>query len=141
MKNNASIAEMKAAQKCMKQEALGQNKRGKFSDWWKNKAEPWMEERFKELNAVLCNIRLPGMKSILVLVILVYLANSGALDEMPNVKWMVECSVRLIEVIFGAFRWLVEQVVGILDSKIVETIDILGINELLSNFMKHIFGM
>ena len=141
MKNGASIAKMKAVQKSMKQETIVKSKWGKFSEWWKNKAEPWLEARFAELNKLLCNIRLPSMKTILVLVVLVYLSNSGALEEMPNVKWMIECSVRLIEVIFGAFRWLVEQVIGMLDSQIVETIDIFGINELLSNFMKHIFGM
>ena len=81
------------------------------------------------------------MKAILVLAVLVYLTNRGVLDEMPNVKWLVECSVRLIEVIFGAFRWIVKQIIGVLDSQIVDTIDIFGINELLSNFMKHIFGM
>ena len=141
MKNCASIAEMKAAQKNMKQEALGQSKWGKFTDWWKNKAEPWLTKRFSELNALLCKISLPSMKAILVLAVLVYLSNNGVLDEMPNVKWMLDCTVRLVEVIFGAFRWIVEQVIGVLDSQVVDTIDIFGINELLSNFMKHIFGM
>ena len=139
MEKNTSIAAMKAAK--MNEKQIDQGKWNKFGNWWKNKAKPWMEARFKELNAVLCNIRLPSMTSILVLVALVYLANSGALDEMPNVKWLVECSVRLIEVIFGAFRWLVEQVIGMLDSKMVEVIDIFNINEMLSNFMNHIFGM
>ena len=141
MEKNVSVAEKKVADYNMKQEALGRNKSEKFCDWWKNKAKPWMAARFAELNKMLCNIKLPSMKTILVLVALVYLANTGALDEMPNVKWMVECSVRLIEVVFGAFRWLVETVIGMLDSQIVETVDIFGINELLSNFMKHIFGM
>jgi len=138
---NTSIAAMKDAEKNKKQETLGQSKWGKFGNWWNTKAEPWMCERFKELDKVLSNIHLPSMKTILVLVVLAYLANSGALDEMPNVKWMVECSVRLIEWIFGAFRWLVEQVINMLDSKFVNIVDIFGINEMLSNFMKMIFGM
>jgi len=141
MEKNTSIAAMKVAQKEHKQEALSKSKWGKFTNWWTTKAEPWLEARFNELNVAFSKIRLPSMRSILVLVVLVYLANSGALDEMPNVKWLVECSVRLIEVIFGAFRWLVEQVIGMLDSNFVDAIDILGLNELLSNFMKHIFGM
>ena len=141
MENNASIAEMEVLQKSKKQENLGQSKWGMLSGWWKKKAKPWMKARFNELNKLLCNIRLPSIKTILLLVVLVYMANSGAMDEMPNMKWLVECSVRLAEVIFGAFRWVVEQVIGMLDSNIVENMDIFGITDWLSNFMKYIFGM
>lgn len=138
MENKVTIAEMKAAGKIKNQEKFEQNK---FGTWWKNKAEPWLEECFKNLNVALCSIRLPRLSTILALAVLVYMAKNGALDEMPNAKWMVECCVRAMELVFGAFRWIVEQVIQVLDSEFVNIIDIFGLNEVLSNIMKAIFGM
>ena len=136
MEKKVTIAEMKAVSE--KPEKFEQSK---FMDWWEDKAEPWLGECFKNLNAALCSIRMPRLSTILILAILVYMTNNGALDEMPNAKWMVECCVRVMELVFGAFRWIVEQVIHLLDSEFVNTIDILGLNEILSNIMKAIFGM
>ena len=139
MEKTNTIAAMKVAKHNQEQETV---KQSKFGNWWKTKAMPWLTDAFSQVDMALRRIRLPSLRTILVLAILVYMANDGALENMPNTQWLVECSVRLIECIFGAFRWLVELfVVEVLDSKLIDAIDIFGIFELLSNFMKTIFAL
>lgn len=125
MEKTNTIATMKALEHNRKQ--------SKFGKWWKTKAWPWLKDKVIS--------KIPSLRTILLLVILVYMANNGALKDMPNTQWMVECAVRLIEWIFGVFRWVVELFVGLLDSKFIDILDILGIFELLSNFMKMIFAL
>ena len=133
MEKTNTIAAMKVANQNRKQ--------SKFGNWWKTKAMPWLMDVFNQINMAMSKIRLPSLRTILLLVILAYMANNGALKEMPNTQWLVESSVRLIEGIFGAFRWIVEMVVEMLDSQFVDAIDIFGIIEFLSNIVKTIFAL
>lgn len=91
----------------------------KFTSWTKNVAFPWISEKGKSaLNAVKgINIRLPKLGKInwvgiLVIVVLANMADNGMLDEIPNLKWFVETTVRLLEWIIGLLReflkWLIE---------------------------------
>lgn len=136
MENKKTIAELKVP-KDKNHETRGQ----KFVKWWKNKAMPWIRARFEKLNSLGRDSHPTRLSTVLVLAILVYMTNNGEFDDMPNAKWMVECCVRVMEYIFGAFRWIVEHLIHVLDSEFVNIIDIFGLNEILSNIMKAIFGM
>lgn len=83
----------------------------KFASWTTNVAFPWILEKGKGVcNAVKgIAIRLPkfgkvNWVGILVIIILANMASNGMLDEMPNVKWLIETTVRLVEWLIGLLR-------------------------------------
>lgn len=91
----------------------------KFTSWTTDVAFPWILEKGKGVcNAVKgIAIRLPKFGKInwvgvLAIIILANMASNGMLDEMPNIKWLIETTIRLAEWLIGLLRefmkWLIE---------------------------------
>lgn len=119
MENNTIMPTLNVAQKSVKQEALGQSKGYKISNWVKTKLCPFvktaMEDVWQEAKALgrsLSKIHINWVV-ILALVILANMAKNGAMDDMPNLKWLLESAMRLIEWVIGLLRNLLKWVMDL----------------------------
>lgn len=141
MEKNSAIAAMKIAQKPHTQEALGQRKWYKFKNWYQTKALPVLKNALASVGKAIKNM--PGLNwgAVLVMVVLAHMAKNGIMEDMPNIKWLVESTVRLIDWCFGLIRGLFEWVVGTAESELFSITDIFGILEMLTNWMKEIFAL
>ena len=78
---------------------------------WANKILDKMKIGVQKIQSSASRIRINWL-SILVIIILANMAQKGMLDEMPNIKWLVESAVRGFDWLMGLFRelmkWLVE---------------------------------
>ena len=140
MANNVTNIGKDINQEKITQEALGQRKLNKLFNWWNTRAYPALETGYKKLLAEIANIRI-NWGGILVMVILVIMAQNGAMDNMPNLKWFVESAMRLTEWCLNLLRSFIDWFVNFLDSKFVNMFDILGILEWAKNFLRDIFAL
>lgn len=138
MQNNTTMATLKVEQKSEKQEALGRSKYHKISNWAKTKLWPlvkkWADKVWqcaKALERSLSKIHINWLV-ILALVILANMAKNGAMDDMPNLKWLLESAMRLIE-------WGIGLVCNLL--KWVMDLPGLGIFEWFENWVRDIFAL
>ena len=83
------------------------NKWQKLSDCSKTKLFPWLNKAGNSfVNALeragrrLLRVRINWL-AILAFIVLSYMAEKGMLDQMPEVKWLIESSVRLAEWFVG----------------------------------------
>ena len=138
MENNTTMPTLNVAQKSVKQEALGQSKGYKISNWVKTKLCPFvktaMENVWHEAKALgrsLSRVHISWL-AILALVILANMAKNGAMDDMPNLKWLLESTMRLIEWGIGLLRNLLKWV-----------FDLSGLNifDWFENWVKTIFAL
>lgn len=139
--NNVAIAKMVANEENMSQEALGQNKWFRFTNWTKTKAFPWMKEKAKKVDSAVKNIdiKLPRIRiswvTILAVIILATMAKNGMLDEMPNLKWLLETTIRMVEWLIGVVRSLLEWVIELPTPKFF------GIGEMFQDWMRNMFAI
>ena len=138
MKNSTTMPGLKVAQKSEKQEALGRSKYYKISNWAKTKAWPLVKkvadkvcQGAKALGRSLSKIRINWV-AILALVILANMAKNGVMDDMPNLKWLLESAMRLIEWGIGLLRNMLKWVMDLPG---------LGIFEWFENWVKGIFAL
>ena len=97
------------------QECLGQRKWWKLKDSFEEKAWPRLQQAGSSVFATgrTAGKRIARAKinwlAILAIVVLVYMAQNGMMDSMPELKWLIESTVRLIEWAIGLvhkfFRW------------------------------------
>lgn len=94
----------------------------KIGNWVKTKVWPVIEKAAskacqgaKALGRSLSNIHINWV-AILAFVILVNLAKNGAMDDnMPNLKWLIESAMRLIEWAIGLLRSLLKWAIWVMD--------------------------
>lgn len=132
---------MEVLQKSNTQEALGQSKIYKFKNWYKNKVLPVQKKAVASVKKAFKKIPCLNWGAILVLVILSYMAQKGIMDDMPNIKWLLESTVRLVDWLFGLIRSICEWTIGVLDSEVANATDFFGIMEKFVNWMKGIFAL
>ena len=116
------------------------NKWQKFQDWSKTKLFPWLNKTGNSIvNALeafgrrLLKIRVSWV-AILAFVILASMAQNGNLDKMPELKWLIESSVRLIEWFVGLIRQFIKWTIDF------PKLDF-GIFEMFNEWIKEIFAV
>lgn len=141
MQNNTTMATLKVEQKSEKQEALGRSKYHKISNWAKTKLWPVIEKAAsnichgaKALGRSLSSIHISWV-AILALVILANMAKNGEVDNMPNLKWLLESAMRLIEWGIGLLRNLLKLAVDFMD------LPGFGIFDWFKNWVMNVFAM
>ena len=132
---------MEVLQASYAQENLRRNKSNKFKNWYKNKVLPVLKKAVASVKKAFKKIPCLNWGAILVLVILYYMAQKGIMDDMPNIKWLLESTVRLVDWLFGLIRSICEWAIGVLDSEVANATDFFGIMEKFVNWMKGIFAL
>lgn len=138
MENSTTMPTLKVGQKSETQDALGQSKYYKISNWAKTKVWPLIKKAAdkvcqgaKALERSLSKIHINWVV-ILALVILANMAKNGAMDDMPNLKWLLESAMRLIEWGIGLLRNLLKWAVDFPG---------IGVFEWFENWVKNIFAL
>lgn len=121
------------------QEALGQKRSYKLRKW-KTKACLWIKKTGDQiikageaLGRKLLKARVNWV-SVLALVILANMAEKGAMDNISQLKWLIESCIRLIE-------WGVGLIHNLLDWVINLPIFDFGIFEMFGDWVKQIFSL
>ena len=139
--NNTTMPTLKVAQENEKQEALGQSKCYKVRNLANTKVWPVIEKAVskvcqgaKALGQSLSDIHISWV-AILALVILVNMAKNGKMEDMPNLKWLLESAMRLTEWAIGMLRSLLKWAVDFMD------LPGFGIFDWFKNWVMNVFAL
>ena len=139
--NNTTMPTLNVAQKSENQEALRQSKCYKVSNWAKTKLCPFVKtamenvwQEAKGLGRSISKIHINWVV-ILALVILANMAKNGAMEDMPNLKWLLESAMRLIEWGIGLLRNLLKWAVDFMD------LPGFGIFDWFKNWVMNVFAL
>ena len=124
----------------MTQEMLGQSKWRKLQDSFKENTWPRLQ---RAGSSVFSTSRTAGKRiararinwlAIFAIVVLAYMAQNGMLDGIPELKWLIESTIRLMEWLIGLihkfFRWGLNL-----------PVPKLGVIEMLNKWLRAIFAL